>query len=209
MVAANLRLVAHIAGRFQLPPGVPFEDALQAGAIGLMRGAELFDPERGYRLTTFCYWWIRQGISRELDNAGSTIRVPSNVAAAMRGSSHGNCSPEQLAAAGAVWRGCASLDQPGTGSTDGDPRTLAEIIEGGRLEVEQLGQIEQVSQAWAAMEDADPDGCALLQLHHADGANLTELGKLEGCGAVAMRRRLAVATDRLRSLPAVAEAMAG
>jgi RNA polymerase sigma factor (sigma-70 family) len=209
MVAANLRLVAHIAGRFQLPPGVPFEDALQAGAIGLMRGAELFDPERGYRLTTFCYWWIRQGISRELDNAGSTIRVPSNVAAAMRGSSHGNCSPEQLAAAEAVWHGCASLDQPGMGSTDGDPRTLAEIIEGGRLEVEQLGQAEQVSQAWEAMEAVDPDAVALLQLHHADGPSMTELGNLEGVGPIRMRRRLEEARDRLRALPAVEMALAG
>jgi hypothetical protein len=129
----------------------------------------------------------------------------------MRGIKNGNCSPEQLAAAGAVWHGCLSLDQPGMGmgSTDGDPRTLAEIIEGGRLEVEQLGQIEQVSQAWAAMEDADPDGCALLQLHHADGPSMTELGVLEGVGPRRMRRRLEEATVRLRALPAVQVALAG
>jgi hypothetical protein len=126
----------------------------------------------------------------------------------MRGTRYGSTTPEQLERAALVWHGCISLDAPPPTNSD-DPRPLGEIIEGGRLDVGELAQAEQVAEAWRAMQEAEADAVALLQLHHADGANLTELGKLEGCGAIAMRRRLEVATDRLRSLPAVAEAMAG
>ena len=81
MVGANLRLVAHIAGRSRGRLGVVVADAdlpdlFQAGAIGLQRGAELFDPARGYKFSTYAYWWIRQGISRWADSHGRTIRVP-------------------------------------------------------------------------------------------------------------------------------------
>ena len=72
----------------------------------------------------------------------------------------------------------------------------------------QLAQAESVAEAWRAIEEADPDGAALLQLHHADAANVTELGRLEGVGPIKMRRRLEAATDRLRLLPEVAEALA-
>jgi RNA polymerase sigma factor (sigma-70 family) len=194
--------------RYPRPAHIALEDALQAGSLGVLRAAEKFDPARGYKFSTYAYLWIRQSITRELDYSG-TIRVPSNVSGAMRGVKNGNCSPEQLAAAGAVWHGCLSLDQPGMGSTDGDPRTLAEIIEGGRLDVEQLGQAEAISTAWAAMEDADPDGCALLQLHHADGPSMTELASLEGMGPRRMRRRLEEARGRLLELPQVQVALAG
>jgi hypothetical protein len=83
------------------------------------------------------------------------------------------------------------------------------VIEGGRWGVEQLGQIEAVASAWRAMGEADGDGLAMLQLHHGDGANVTELGRLEGMGPRRMRQRLEVVTNRLRALPAVQLALAG
>jgi RNA polymerase sigma factor (sigma-70 family) len=196
-----------VVDRFSRPPHVALEDALQAGSLGLIRAAEKFDPQRGYKFSTYSYLWIRQALTCEIDKSG-TIRTPANVNAAMRGTRYGSTTPEQLQRAALVWHGCLSLDAPPPTSTD-DPRPLAEVIEGGTLDVGELAQAEQVAQAWEAMQEAEADAVALLQLHHADGANLTELGKLENCGAVAMRRRLAVATDRLRSLPAVQVAMAG
>jgi RNA polymerase sigma factor (sigma-70 family) len=192
--------------RYPRPAHVALEDAYQAGTIGLCRAAEKFDPQRGYKFSTYCFLWIRQSLTREIDNSG-TIRIPSNVCANLRGTRYGNCGPEQLEAGALVWHGCLSLDAPLPASTD-DPRPLAEVIEGGTLEVAQLAQAESVAEAWRAIEEADPDGAALLQLHNVDGATMTELGSLEGVGPIKMRRRLEATTDRLRSLPAVAEALA-
>lgn len=82
MVSANLRLVAHVTKKARRGLGVRVADAdlpdlLQAGAVGLQRGAERFDPARGYKFSTFAYWWIRQGLSRHIDSHGRTIRIPS------------------------------------------------------------------------------------------------------------------------------------
>lgn len=86
MVAGNLRLVASIARIMRPALGCQVRDAdvadlLQAGAMGLIRGAERFDPARGYKFSTFAYWWIRQGISRWCDSSSRAIRLPAQHAA--------------------------------------------------------------------------------------------------------------------------------
>jgi RNA polymerase sigma factor (sigma-70 family) len=207
IVSANLRLVALVVERTARPAHVALEDALQAGCIGLIRAAEKFDPQRGYKFSTYSYLWIRQALTCEIDKSG-TIRTPANVNAAMRGTRYGSTSPEQLERAALVWHGCLSLDAPPPTATD-DPRPLGEIIEGGRLEVAELAQAEQVAEALAAMQEADEDGAALLALHHADGATMTELGQLEGVGAIRMKNRLVAVTERMRALPAVQVVLAG
>ena len=208
MVAANLRLVAMVVNRITRPRHVALDDALQAGSVGLIRAAEKFDPARGYKMSTYIYLWIRQSLTLEIDRS-STIRVPTNVCAAMKGIKNGDTSPEQREAAALVWNGCLSLDAPAPGAAADDSGPLADAIVGGRLEVEQLGQAEAIAGALEAMGEADGDGLALLQLHHGDGAHLTELGRLEGMGAVRMRQRLEGVTSRLRALPAVELALAG
>ena len=207
MVAANLRLVAMVVDRFPRPPHVALEDALQAGSLGLIRAAEKFDPQRGYKFSTYSYLWIRQALTCEIDKSG-TIRTPANVNATMRGTRYGSTTPEQLERAALVWHGCISLDAPPPTSDD-DPRPLGEIIEGGRLEVEQLGQAEAISTAWRAMTEADEDGTALLQLHCADGARVGDLAVLVGASVPATGKRLKAVTERLRALPDVQVALAG
>src|SRR5205085_1880414 len=75
MVRANLRLVVSVAKRYQ-HAGMPFLDLVQEGNLGLMKAVEKFDHRRGYKLSTYATWWIRQAITRAIADQGRTIRVP-------------------------------------------------------------------------------------------------------------------------------------
>ena len=75
MIRSNLRLVISIAKRYS-NMGLSFSDLVEEGNIGLMRAVEKFNPERGYRFSTYGSWWIKQAIMRALSNQGKTIRIP-------------------------------------------------------------------------------------------------------------------------------------
>lgn len=224
MVAANLRLVAHVTRKARHGLGVPVSDAdlpdlFQAGAMGLIRGIEKFDPTRGYKVSTYAYWWIRQGVSRWADSQGRTIRVPTThagaAAKAHRVASHlaaqlgRTPTRSELAAELGVGldeldhlllitAGCHSLDSPLPGVTSDDASPMIAML----AAPEHLPDPRQ-DQLLGWIEQLDERSQRLIRGRYGIGepeASVTDLARREGLTIHRLRGLLRIAEFRLRKL---------
>ena len=145
LIEANLRLVISVARRYQ-GMGLPLLDLIQEGNIGLYRAATRFDYRRGFRFTTYAYWWIRQGITRAIADQSRTIRLPVHV-------------HERISALAKATR---ELEQ----DLGRDPE-IEEVAERTGLTPEQVRQVANAIRSQSSLDapfDDDEEGAGLGQL---------------------------------------------
>jgi RNA polymerase primary sigma factor len=147
LIEKNLKLVVSVAKKYR-GMGLPFEDLIQEGNLGLMKAAERFDPELGNRFSTYAIWWIRQAIGRAIEDKGRAIRLPTHAQGKFRKTARvrnelsatlgGEPTDEEVAerlgwtvgevrALSGLPLDVFSLDRP-VGAED-DPRELGEFLE--------------------------------------------------------------------------------
>lgn len=131
LIRANTRLVISIAKRY-IGQGVALPDLIQEGNLGLMRAVERFDYRRGYRLSTYATWWIRQAISRAVSDQGRTIRLPVHMGDSIR----------------MLYRVARQLEQE-----LGQPATPEELAEAMHLSPERVRWMLRISRRTLSLEE--------------------------------------------------------
>jgi hypothetical protein len=204
-VCANLRLVAHVAGK--RGGAAAIEDRFQQGTIGLIRGAEKFDPARGYKFSTYAYFWILQSLAPANDLARYPVHIPVDVAAYLGGFKNGEVGQERKDAAD-LWRfPILGLDTTYAGD-DERGGTLANVVADPKQPgLDGIADKDESDRALAAMARLDPEVFALMELRELDGCGAADLAELVGISQPAVRHRLRRASETMRHLPAVVEAL--
>lgn len=220
MIRANLRLVISFAERYRSVPSQYQDDLIQAGNLGLMRSVEKFDPARGYKFSTYAYWWIRQGIHSFLEQHGRSIRLPTTHSAQytkiqtaiLELTSQLNRSPSRQEIADELgWTtslldrvmtrptATMSLDQENRRREDGG--TIGDTIEApGPLLLEQVESAQQLDTILSAIQTLEPRAQRILidQYLSPCPTSLQILARREGVNRETIRHLITRSLNHLR-----------